>query len=135
MSRVKMTMKTKVLICALVGAAAVFGQEPVSLSYSGDAEHAYQAVLTRMKVDGLDIKSASKDAGIETALVITGKRKQTGVYMKITFIPDGAGTKVRIAVYESHRLSLLVVEPWSDAQLSDNRSKAEAFTLKGELGW
>jgi hypothetical protein len=128
-------MRASGLICALAGVAALFGQEPVTLSYAGDAEPAYQAVLNRLKVDGLDIDSASKDAGIQSKVVITGKHKQTAAYMKFTFIPDSNHTQVRIAVYESHRLNLLVAEPWSDPVVSTDRSKAEAFTLKEELGW
>jgi hypothetical protein len=129
------TMKVRGLICALAGAAAVFGQESVTLSYAGVAEPAYKALLNRLKVDGLDIDSASPDAGIHTKAVITGKHKQNASYMKFTFIQDGDHTVVRIAVYEAHRLNVVCGAAWSDAEVSMDGSKAEAFTLKNELGW
>jgi hypothetical protein len=122
---------------ALAGAAVLFGQEPVMLSFAGGTEPAYQAVLDRLKVDGAEIDSASKDAGIQTKVVRNGKKlKQSASYMKFTFIPDGDHTRVRIAVYETHRVNIpLVLQAWSDPIVSDDRSKAEAFTLKNELGW
>jgi hypothetical protein len=130
-------MKLSGLICALTGAAALFGQEPVILSFAGGTQPAYQALLNRLKVDGSEIDSASPDAGIQTKVVRNGKKpKQSASYMKFTFIPDGEHTRIRIAVYETHRVNIpLVLQAWSDPVVSPEASKAEAFTLKNELGW
>lgn len=133
----KKTMRTKLLICALACSTALFGDEPVTLSCSGDTEAAYQKLLTQLKADGSEIDLASKDAGIQTKVVRNGKKlKQSASYMKFTFIPEGDHTKVRIAVYETHRVNIpLVWQAWSDPVVSTDLSKAEAFTLKEKLGW
>jgi hypothetical protein len=130
-------MKASGFICALAGATVLWGQEPVTLSFVGSTQPAYQAVLDRLKVDGSEIDSASPDAGIKTKVVRNGKKlKQSASYMQFTFIPDGDHTRVRIAVYETHRVNIpLVLQAWSDPEVSEERSKAEAFTLKNELGW
>src|ERR1700761_9420561 len=74
----------------LVSAAALFGQqpEPVTLTYKGTADAGYQVLLKQLKVDGSVIDSASVDAGIQTKVVVQGKRKQSATYMKFTFIQD-----------------------------------------------
>lgn len=128
-----MKTKNRLMTCALLGAAAVFGQEPVALYVLGDVEPAYQAVLTRLKMDGLDIASASKDAGIQTGITVTGGFWQTGCYYKITFIPEGDKTTVRIVAYEMKRVK--GVAGWTGAKENIERSRAEAFQLQRELGW
>jgi hypothetical protein len=125
----------KLIVGMTMLAASLCAQGPVTITYAGNADAAYQAVLNRLKVDGLDIESASKDAGIQTSVVVTGKYRQTGTYLKITFIADGGQTTARIAVYEEKRYKALKTEPWSDPKVNEERSQAQAFRLKQELGW
>ena len=101
----------------------------------GAPETVYQTILKQLKTDGLELDSASLDAGIQTSLVITGKVRQTGTYSKISFIPAGNQTEIRIAVYEEKRLKALRIDPWSEPKLHQERSEAMAFRLKQELGW
>lgn len=129
-------MKGKISACALVAAAILGGAEPASISHSGDIDTVYQAVLNRLKRDGSEIESASKDAGIKTALTITGHYKQTGSYLEVTFISDGPSqTTVRITEYEEKRYKGLKTEPWSTPKVNPEQSEAQAAKLKQELGW
>jgi hypothetical protein len=133
--RTRKNMKKKLMICAALAATMLMAQEPAVMSCSGDPQAAYQAILNRLKKEGLEIDSASKDAGIQTSLVVTGKYRQTGSYTKITFISDGDKTEARIAVYEEKRYKALKTEPWSEPKVNVERSQAVAYRLKQELGW
>jgi hypothetical protein len=128
-------MKKLLVAMTMLAATLCAQQAPVTITYAGNADAAYQAVLNRLKVDGFDIESASKDAGIQTVVVVTGKYRQTGTYLKITFIADDVQTTARIAVYEEKRYKALKTEPWSDPKVNEERSQAQAFRLKQELGW
>lgn len=129
-------MNLKIKISVLVTAASLGAAEPASLSRAGDLGTVYQAVLNQIKKDGAEIESASKDAGIKTALTITGHYKQTGSYLEITFISDSpSATTVRVAAYEEKRYKGLKTEPWSTPKVNAEQSEAEAAKLKQELGW
>jgi hypothetical protein len=65
-------MKGNTSICAIVAAAILGAAEPASISRPDDLDTVYQAVLNQIKKDGAEIESASKDAGIKTAVTITG---------------------------------------------------------------
>lgn len=106
------------------------------MSHVADLDSVYQAVLNQVKKDGAEIESASKDAGIKTALTVTGHYKQTGSYLEITFISDSASqTTVRVTAYEERRYKGLKTEPWSTPKVNSEQSEAEAAKLKQELGW
>lgn len=129
-------MKGNISICALVAAAILGAAEPASISHPGDLDTVYQAVLNQIKKDGAEIESASKDAGIRTAVTITGHYKQTGSYLELTFISDSPSqTTVRVAAYEEKRYKGLKTEPWSTPKVNAEQSEAEAARLKQELGW
>src|SRR3954468_3923447 len=105
-------MTGKILLCALASAAILGAAEQAS-SHSGDMDMVYQAVLNQIKKDGAEIESASKDAGIKTALTVTGHYKQTGSYLEVTFVSDGTSqTTVRVSAYEEKRYKGLKTEPW-----------------------
>jgi hypothetical protein len=129
-------MKKKFAICALALAAIVSGDEPATISHAADLESVYQSVLNQVKKDGFEIESASKDAGIKTTVAVTGRYKQTGTYLEVTFISDGGSqTTARIGVYEEKRYKGLKTEPWSTPKVNEENSRAEATKLKQELGW
>ena len=129
-------MKGKISVCALAAAAILRAVEPASISHSADMDTVYQAVLNQIKKDGAEIESASKDAGIKTALTITGHYKQTGSYLEVTFISDGPSqTTVHVSAYEEKRYKGLKTEPWSTPKVNVEQSEAEAAKLKQELGW
>ena len=69
------------LILTLLVAAAAQAEQGVSISHAADLDTVYQAVLNQVKRDGAEIESASKDAGIKTAVTVTGHYKQTGSYL------------------------------------------------------
>jgi len=123
-----------IVIGALAVAATASAQESVTISREMTTANAYQAVLTRLKQDGLDVKSASEDAGIETGLTESGGIVKTGCYYKFTFIPaDGNKTTVRIVAFTKKRLKGAV--QWTGPKEDIDRSRAEAFQLQHELGW
>jgi hypothetical protein len=122
-----------ILIGALAAAATVSAQEATTISREMTTANAYQAVLTRLKQDGLDVKSASEDAGIETGLTESGGIVKTGCYYKFTFIPDGNKTTVRIVAYTKKRLKGAAT--WTGPKEDIDRSRAEAFQIQRELGW
>jgi hypothetical protein len=129
-------MTKKIIICALILAAILGGAEQAAISRAVDLESVYQAVLNQVKKDGFDVESASKDAGIKTAVAVTGRYRQTGTYLEITFISEsGSQTAARIAVFEEKRYKGLKTEPWSTPKVNDEKSQIEAATLKQELGW
>ena len=102
----------------------------------GRSGYVYQAVLNQVKKDGAEIESASKDAGIKTAVTVTGRYKQTGSYLEITFISDGSSQEtVRVTAYEEKRYKGLKTEPWSTPKVNAEHSEGEAAKLKQELGW
>lgn len=119
------------MIGALAVAAIVSAQEQVTISREMNTTSAYQAVLNRLKQDGLDVKSASEDSGIETGLTESGGIWKTGCYYKFTFIPDGNKTTVRIVAYTKKRVK--GAAGWTAPKEDIDRSRAEAFQLQREL--
>jgi hypothetical protein len=129
-------MKKTIAVLALIAAALLQAETPASFSHAANLDAVYQAVLNQLKKDGAEIESASKDAGIKTAVTVTGHYRQTGSYLEVTFISDSpAQTIVRVASYEEKRYKGLKTEPWSTPKVNDERSQAEATKLKQELGW
>jgi hypothetical protein len=126
-------MASKWMIGALAVAATVSAQEQVTISREMNTTSAYQAVLNRLKQDGLDVKSASEDAGIETGVRESGGIWKTGCYYKFTFIPDGNKTTVRIVAYTKKRVK--GAAGWTAPKEDIDRSRAEAFQLQRELHW
>jgi hypothetical protein len=129
-------MKKTIAVLAVVVAAILPAETPGSFSHAADLDSVYQAVLNQLKKDGADIESASKDAGIKTAVAVTGHYRQTGSYLAVTFISDSsAQTTVRVAAYEEKRYKGLKTEPWSTPKVNPEQSQVEAAKLKQELGW
>ena len=129
-------MIRNVVVLTLLVGAVLQAEQGASISHPTDLDSAYQAVLNQVKKDGAEIESASKDAGIKTAVTVTGHYKQTGSYLEITFISDGPSqTTVRVAAYEERRYKGLKTEPWSTPRVNTEQSEAEATKLKQELGW
>lgn len=129
-------MTGKIVIYALIATTWLQAEQAAIISHAADLDSVYQAVLNQIKRDGAEIESASKDAGIKTAVTVTGHYKQTGSYLEITFISDGpAQTTVRVAAYEEKRYKGLKTEPWSTPKVNVEQSEAEAAKLKQELGW
>jgi hypothetical protein len=129
-------MKKTIVVLVLVAAALLPAETPASFSHAADLDSVYQAVLNQLKKDGAEIESASKDAGIKTAVAVSGHYKQTGSYLEVTFIADiPSQTTVRVAAFEEKRYKGLKTEPWSTPKVNAQRSEAEAAKLKQELGW
>jgi hypothetical protein len=129
-------MKKTIVVLALVAAALLPAVTPASFSHAADLDSVYQAVLNQLKKDGAEIESASKDAGIKTAVAVSGHYKQTGSYLEVTFIADSPSqTTVRVAAFEEKRYKGLKTEPWSTPKVNAQQSEAEAAKLKQELGW
>ncbi len=126
----------RIILCSLVAAALLTAEQAASISHAASLDAVYQAVLNQLKKDGAEIESASKDAGIKTAVQVTGKYRQTGSYLDVTFISDGdSETTVRVAAYEEKRYKALNTEPWSTPKVVAEKSEAAAAKLKQELGW
>jgi hypothetical protein len=126
----------RIILFLLMTAALLMAYQPASITHAAGVDAVYQAVLNQLKKDGAEIESASKDAGIKTAVQVTGKYRQTGSYMEVTFISDGdSETTVRVAAYEEKRYKALNTEPWSTPKVVAEKSDAEAAKLKEELGW
>ena len=129
-------MTKNLIVSALVAAACLEAGQPASISHAANLDTVYQSVLNQLKKDGAEIESASKDAGIKTAVTVTGHYRQTGSYLEITFIADGPSqTTVRVTAYEEKRYKGLKTEPWSTPKVNEQESQAEAARLKQELGW
>jgi hypothetical protein len=129
-------MKKTIVVVALMVAVLLQAETPASFSHAANLDAVYQAVLNQLKKDGAEIESASKDAGIKTAVAVTGHYRQTGSYLEVTFISDSpAQTTVRVAAYEEKRYKGLKTEPWSTPKVNDEKSQAETTKLKKELGW
>ena len=129
-------MIRNIVVSALVAAALLQAEQGASISHAADLDSVYQIVLNQVKKDGAEIESASKDAGIKTAVAVTGHYKQTGSYLEITFIPDSPSqTTVRVTAYEEKRYKGLKTEPWSTPKANAEQSEAEAAKLKQDLGW
>jgi hypothetical protein len=115
-------------------ALAVLTAQAAELSYVGDGDAAYTSVLNQLKRDGYEIDTASKDAGIQTAVVLEGRIKQTGTYLKVTLLPDEK--KIRVLVYEERRVrTLSTASPWSAPKVNVDKSELAARKLKDELHW
>jgi hypothetical protein len=123
----------RIVVSALAAAAMVGAEEPVTLSRAMDIKSTYQAILTSLKQDGLDVQSASEDAGIETGLKESGGLWKTGCYYKFTFIPAGTKTTVRIVAYTKKRVK--GAAGWTAPKEDIDRARAEAFQLQHALGW
>ncbi|MGA8597943.1 MAG: hypothetical protein WB676_24775 [Bryobacteraceae bacterium] len=129
-------MTRKLAIFSLIATMCLVTGQAASFSHAADVDTVYQAVLNQLKKDGTEIESASKDAGIKTAVAVTGHYRQTGSYMEITFISDAPSqTTVRVTAYEEKRYKGLKTEPWSTPKVNAEQSEAEASKLKQELGW
>lgn len=129
-------MIRNIAILTLLVGAVLQAEQGASISHAADMDSVYQAVLNQVKKDGAEIKSASKDAGIKTAVTVTGHYKQTGSYLEITFISDTPSqTTVRVTAYEEKRYKGLKTEPWSTPKVNIEQSEAEAAKLKQEWGW
>ena len=115
-------------------ALAAFTAQAAELSYIGDSDVAYSSVLNQLKRDGYEIDTASRDVGIQTAVVLEGRIKQTGTYLKVTLLPDE--NKLRVLVYEQRRVrTLSTVSPWSAPKVNVEKSELAALKLKDELHW
>jgi hypothetical protein len=126
----------RIILCSLVAATLLTAEQAASITHAASLDAVYQAVLNQLKKDGAEIESASKDSGIKTAVQVTGKYRQTGSYLEVTFISDGdSETTVRVAAYEEKRYKALNTEPWSTPKVVTEKSEAEAAKLKQELGW
>jgi hypothetical protein len=129
-------MKKTIVVLTLFVTGLLEADTPASFSHTADLDSVYQAVLNQIKKEGMEIVSASKDAGIKTAVTVTGHYRQTGSYLEVTFISDSPSqTTVRIAAYEEKRYKGLKTEPWSTPKVNAQQSQAEAAKLKQELGW
>lgn len=117
------------LICMLatIGSAASF-------TAKGDITSAYQSVLNEVKKEGFQVESASPDAGIRTALTVTGHYHQTGSYLQIQFVSGPNGTTVDVSVMEEKRYKALQTEPWGTPKVNGQRSVAEAETIQKGMG-
>jgi hypothetical protein len=122
-------LKTIITGVALLFAAV--GSQAAELSYAGDADTAYTSVLNQLKRDGVEIESASKDAGIQTASVTTGRFKQANTYMRLTLLP--LEKKFRIAVYATWRMT--PGSPWSAPKANEDKAAAMVLKLRDELHW
>jgi hypothetical protein len=129
-------MKKTIAVLALIAASLLQAETAASFSHPADLDSVYQTVLNQLKKDGAEVESASKDAGIKTAVTVTGHYRQTGSYLEVTFISDSpVQTTVGVAAYEEKRYKGLKTEPWSTPKVNDEKSQAEAAKLKQELGW
>lgn len=129
-------MSRNIVIFALIAGMCLAAEQGAMISRPADLDSVYQAVLNQVKKDGAEIESASKDAGIKTAVTVTGHYKQTGSYLEITFISDSPSqTTLRVTAYEEKRYKGLKTEPWSTPKVNAEQSEAEAAKLKQELGW
>src|SRR3569833_1240480 len=100
-------------ILFLIAAECLHAAQSGVITRAADSDAVYQAILNQLKKDGVEIESASKDAGIKTGVRITGHYKQTGSYMEITFIADGPSqTAVKVTAYEEKRYKGLKTEQW-----------------------
>jgi|GEM_PF-6108640 len=126
----------RIIFCLLMTAALLMAEQPASITHAAGVDAVYQTVLNQLKKDGAEIESASKDAGIKTTVQVTGKYRQTGSYLEVTFISDSdSETTVRVAAYEEKRYKALNAEPWSTPKVVADKSEAETAKLKQELGW
>lgn len=98
-------------------------------------DKAYEAVLTFLKKQGMDIDAADRDAGrIVTAMSITGGHHQTGTRTQVTLIKENdAATSVRLAVTTQMRYKALQTEPWSDAKVDETQTGSLITALEGAL--
>jgi hypothetical protein len=129
-------MKKTIAVLALMVAALLQPETPASFSHAADLDSVYHAVLNQLKKDGAEIESASKDTGIKTTPTVTGHYRQTGSYLRVTFVSDSpAQTTVRVAAYEEKRYKGLKTESWSRPKVNGEHSRVEATKLKQELGW
>jgi hypothetical protein len=106
------------------------------MKHAQSSDETYQAVLNELKKQGLSIESASVDTGIKTALVVSGRYRQTGTHTEIQFTKDSdSSTTVRVSVLEQTRYKALKTEPWSDPKVNTEASEGLIARLKERLGW
>ncbi len=92
--------------------------------------------MNELKKEGLSIESASADAGIKTALVVSGRYHQTGTYIEVQFSKDdNTHTTVRVSVFEQTRYKALKTEPWSEPKVNAEASGALVARVKEGLEW
>ena len=119
----------------LLAALPALAQQGATIVHSGDLASTYSSVLNEIKKEGLQVAAASQDAGIKSELVVTGKYRQTGSHVEITFIlSNAAQTTVKVAYLEQKRYKALNTEPWSEPKVNEQQSKAETDKLKTALG-
>jgi hypothetical protein len=109
---------------------------PALLVHAADLNTTYEAVLNEVKKEGLSVDSASKDAGIKTAISVSGRYHQTGEHIEIQFIQDSSkGTTVRVTAVRQTRYNALNTEPWSSPKVDPKQSQDAADKIKAGLGW
>lgn len=129
-------MRTGFMRVVLLAALPALAQEGATIVHPGDLASTYSSVLNEVKKEGLQVETASQDAGIRTEMVVTGKYRQTGSHLEITFISDSATqTTVKVAWLEQKRYKALNTESWSEPKVNEQQSRAETDKLKGSLGW
>lgn len=126
-------LKANILGLAIVGVS--YAQDAARLVHAAPLEATYADVLNEVKKEGYSLESASKDAGIKTAIQVTGHYKQTGSHLEINFISDNGHTTVRVAQMEQHRYRALKTEPWGDTKINTASSQDTAEKLKAGLSW
>jgi len=124
-------LKANILGLAIVGVS--YAQDAATLVHAAPLEATYADVLNEVKKEGYSLESASKDAGIKTAIQVTGHYKQTGSHLEINFISDNGHTTVRVAQMEQHRYRALKTEPWGDTKINTASSQDTAEKLKAGL--
>jgi hypothetical protein len=128
-------MKNLIAGCLLF-AVSLGAQQPAMIVSNKEPATVYQQVLIQLQKEGFNVESASRDAGIQTSLVVVkGGYHQTGSYTKISFIDEGGKTSLRVAVFEVKRYKALKAEPWGEPKVNTKESQAQAFRLEKDLGW
>lgn len=124
------------LIGAIVLLFSGVGLSPAaSFTSQGGMAATYRAVLNEVKREGFTVESASPDAGIRTAIVVTGHYRQTGSYLNIQFVSDGASqTTVNVSIMEAKRYKALQTEPWGTPHANEAKSEQEAQAIQKGLG-
>lgn len=138
MNNIRRTLSASTLLWSLtLGPAQLCAwQDGATLPHAASMDSTYEAVLNEVKNEGYSIDSASKDAGIKTAMTVAGRYRQTGSHLEIVFLRDGeTKTTVRVAVLERKRYKALNTEPWSDPKVNSAKSRDAAAKLKAGLGW
>jgi uncharacterized protein (DUF2126 family) len=107
----------------------------VKFSVPTGFDTAFKSVVNALQKRDYVVEAANKDAGqIFTALVITGKGRQTGTRLQVTVIEDTpTSTIVRIAATEMHRYKVFQADPWSEPGINQPQTELIASALKSAL--